>query len=288
LDPPAPKNYEKLPQECLEHMRKQEKVFKKFEFENNPPKMWSELGKDEQGKVKLWKVCEMGRIMSSKKSKMRKKTLKKKPVKHHQETKCYEIEFEIEKGGPVENERVKEKKIFFEENDQKVRKLLLPVLTVAPVKKLILEADKNLKGNLKTKFAPLSQGKISTTEQERSSLGNNLNMGISPRSKPLFSRKPKKENTSVKIKKLKMLFEGASPLKVRPNNTEFNLFAVESQADSVSANGREGYRASLGTDIGRTTGLDGLSKKQEIGPTGKKLTEMISPSRIFVNRKLQA
>ena len=59
----------------VEHARKQETMFKKFEFENTPPKMWSELGKDETGKIRLWKVCEMGRIMSSKKSKMRKKPL---------------------------------------------------------------------------------------------------------------------------------------------------------------------------------------------------------------------
>jgi hypothetical protein len=127
---------------------------------------------------------------------------------------------------------------------------------VAPVKKLILEADKML--NLKKK-----SGNISTTEQERSE-GNNLNMGISPRSKPLFSRKGKHETTGVKIKKLKMLFEGASPLKVRPNGIDFKL------------------RASLGTDLSRTTGLDGLGKKQEIRPIGKISTEMTSPSRKII------
>ena len=41
-------------------------------------------------------------------------------MKHHQETKCYEIEFEIEKGGPVENKRVKEDKKVFKENNQKI------------------------------------------------------------------------------------------------------------------------------------------------------------------------
>ena len=162
--------------------------------------------------------------------------------KNPEKFQCCELEAEIEKGGTVEKGKVKEKKKFFEENDYKENKLL-PVLTkpqVAPVKKLILEADKML--NLKKK-----SGNISTTEQERSE-GNNLNMGISPRSKPLFSRKGKHETTGVKLKKLKMLFEGASPLKVRPNGIDFKFFAVESQAVSVSANGRTGLPASLGTD----------------------------------------
>ena len=81
-----------------------------------------------------------------------------------------------------------------------------------------------------------------------------------------------------------MLFEGASPLKVRPTRTDLKLFAVESQAVYVSANGREGLTASLGTDIGRTKGLDGLEEKQKIGRTGMILTEMTIPRRKFMDR----
>ena len=56
------------------------------------------------------------------------------------------------------------------------------------------------------------------------------------------------------------------------------------QAVSVSANGKAGLTASLGTDIGRITGLDGLGENQEIGPTGKSITEMTSPSRKIMER----
>ena len=79
-----------------------------------------------------------------------------------------------------------------------------------------------------------------------------------------------------------MLFEGASPLKVRPNGIDFKFFAVESQAVSVSAHGRTGLPASLGTDLSGTTGLDGLGKKQEIRPIGNISTEMTSPSRKII------
>jgi hypothetical protein len=91
-----------------------------------PPKMWSELSKDERGKIKLWKVYEMGRTMNSRKSIKGRKNLKKidqenyrkcpekqpEREKNPEKFQCCELEAEIEKGGTVEKGEVKEEKKF--------------------------------------------------------------------------------------------------------------------------------------------------------------------------------
>ena len=217
--------------------------------------MWSELGIDENGRVKMWKVCDMGLVLSTKKG-------KKKTKKIENENDRNEKMHDSKIGGSVEIGMVEKRRRIFE-NDQ--RNLLLNNLTkheVAPKMKLSLE-EENLVPSLKMKKnpekdlemrnpappAPLSPRKISTTERDRCKT-EDLIMGISPRSKIHFSSKTKIKQASGKIKMLRKVFEGASPLKqVRTTNPKLKFFAVETKADSVSTNGRQESVASLGTTL---------------------------------------
>ena len=225
----------------------------------------------------MWKVHELGLKVSSKKRNKKARNVEDKRVHDNPEEKRSEKvpEDKVEKGGSVKVGIVEERRRIFEEND--IGNLLLNTLTkheVAPQKKLSLEENlmsslkKNPKKNNEMKSPPpLTPRKISAIEKERYRQEDFI-MGISPRSKTQFKIKQASGN----VKQMKKVFEGASPLtKVRNNISNFNLFAVEIVANSVSANQRRDVEASLGTDLRRTLVLDGLSRKMEIGPTGKGL-----------------